>query len=150
MLLSIRKEVINLPHFYFYTEKKKKGKKIEAHLLAEEDFWCEDRGIARPNVYKRKKGSKINYMIELDGVRSKREIDITLESGDILSLQAKPSKEVMAHSLCGLNEIKEYQVNLRLPTETNAEDINAEYDEEREVLTLTIRKPKKKEKIEIK
>lgn len=139
-----------MTHFYFYTEKKKKGKKIEAHLLAEEDFSCEDRGVVRPNVYKRKKGNRINYLIELDGVESKRDIDITLESGDILHLQATPFEEVMAHSLCGVNEIKEYQVKLHLPTETNAKDIEAEYDEEREFLIVTIRKPKKKEKIEIK
>lgn len=137
-------------HFYFYTEKKKKGKKIEAHLLAESDFSCEEEGIARPNVYKRRKGSKINYLIELDGVHHKKDINLTLESGDIITIKAIPSEEVMVRSLCGTNPIKEYQVKLRLPTETNAKDVKAEYDTERELLTLKIRKPKKKETIEIK
>lgn len=136
--------------FYYYIEKRKTGKNIESHLSQEEDFSCEEEGVVCPNIYKKKEAHTFTYLIELDGVKSKEDIQLSLEPGDMLQLQATPSEKIIYHGLSKKTPIKEYQATIRVPLDIEAENIEAEFQEDDQILRIVIRRPKKSEEIEIK
>ncbi|NIQ06789.1 MAG: Hsp20/alpha crystallin family protein [Candidatus Korarchaeota archaeon] len=139
-----------MDHFYFYIEKRKKESGMDAHLLEEADFSCEEHGVARPNVYERKEANRYHYLIELDGVKRKKDIDVSLEAGDVLNITAKPSLQVIYRSLSGNIPIKEYRARIQIPMDVDAEDIGAEFKKKEEMLHITVQKPKKAKEIEVK
>lgn len=138
-----------MDRYHFYEEGKGSTRRIEAHLLEEDDFTCEESGIVSPNIFERKQASVLHYVIELDGVESKDDIGIKLEAGDILHIEATPSKEIFYHSLSKKVPVKKYRARIQVLLDIDTEDVTAKYQETEEVLRITIKKPEKAKTIEI-
>lgn len=135
--------------YHFYEETEGSTKRIEAHLLEEDDFTCEESGIISPNIFERKQPHILHYLLELDGVESKDNIHIKLESGDILHIEATPSKKVFYHSLSKKVPIKKYRARIQVLMDIEAKDVHAKFQESEEVLRITIKKPETAQTIEV-
>lgn len=145
--MSHRDEYFYYYEEYFYATYRAPRGRHTSHIW-EEEYASEEEGSKTAKVYEEFLRDEIRYYIELPGVTSPEDIEITLEGAN-LKVVAKIKKTIIYPGLRKKVKLSEYRADIRLPFRPDPNDILTEFDSRKSLLIIRVRKRSKSYKLNI-
>lgn len=141
-------------YYYYYEEEiivtrdlSRLRRRHSSHIW-EEEYADEEEGAKRAKVYEEILRDEIRYYVELPGVTSPDDINIVVD-GAMIRITAKLKKAIIYPGLRKRIRLSEYKAEIRLPFRPQPDEIYTEFDKNRSLLIIRVKKKSKSFRIGI-